>query len=154
MMPESPHRRLSHGFSHKGNHVGIIDYDLLLYTALMADLYNLASHYWEGETISLHASQVDGDIFATFPIPFIRSNGTNTWDYVMDVANMLVDRKVGQPSIILNTDGKEVDLAAAPRSGHYIYMQQGMCDMRKLVFAMCPLPCRCSQSYKQVLLKA
>ena len=91
----------------------------------MADLYNLASHYWGGERISLHASHLNGDIFATFPLSFVRGNGINSWEYVITVAKMLVNQDSGQSGVIYDSADEEVDLARAPSPGHYVYSQSG-----------------------------
>lgn len=98
---------------------------VLLFQNNMADLYNLAAHYWGGDKVSLHASRLEGDVFATFPIVFIRGNGINTWEYVLNVADMLVHQDTGLPGLIQNSTGETVDLAGAPTSGHFVYKPAG-----------------------------
>lgn len=44
----------------------------------MVDLYNLASHHWGGESISLRATRETGDIFAIIPLNFLRNSGVNS----------------------------------------------------------------------------
>ena len=91
----------------------------------MADLYNLASHYWGGDRVSFHSSQSSGDIFATFPLPFLRDNGINTWVYVLNVANMLVNQNSEQSGVIQHPSGEEAHLEEAPSPGHYVYRLAG-----------------------------
>lgn len=57
----------------------------------MADLYNLSPHSWGGNVISLHADASIGDMFATVPLNFLRGSGLNSWEYVIDLAGLLVD---------------------------------------------------------------
>ena len=89
----------------------------------MADLYNLASHYWGGDVISLHAFSATGDIFATIPVNFLRGNGVNTWDYILDLANMLVEPDPNGPGTIETSSGSTVSFVAAPSPGDYVYKQ-------------------------------
>ena len=99
----------------------------------MSDLYDLSSHYWGGDRISLHSLQQSGDIFATFPPPFLRDNGINTWEYVLNVANMLVNQDSDQSGSIQYASGEEVDLAAAPSSGHYVYRLTGTSELNTCI---------------------
>ena len=87
----------------------------------MADLYNLSAHYWGGDVISLHALTATGDIFATIPLNFLRGNSLNTWEYILDLANMLVDPVPDCPGAIETCVGEAVTLAEAPSAGHYIF---------------------------------
>ena len=91
----------------------------------MADLYNLSSHYWEGDAVALHASTATGDIFATIPLSFLSSNGVNTWKYVLNLANMLVDRVPNCPGAIETFGGDVVSLEAAPAAGDYVFKHSG-----------------------------
>jgi hypothetical protein len=96
----------------------------------MADLYNLASHYWGGEVISLRATTETGDIFATIPLNFLRDSGVNTWKYVLDLASMLVNRPPGSLSFIELTKGGTVDISTEPSAGEYVYGHTGKNHIR------------------------
>ena len=87
----------------------------------MADLYNLSSHYWGADVISLHALTATGDIFATIPLNFLHGNSINTWEYILDLAQMLVDPVEDCPGAIETLAGEAVTLAAAPSAGHYVF---------------------------------
>jgi hypothetical protein len=91
----------------------------------MAGLYNLSSHYWGGDSISLHASSATGDIFATIPLNFLHGNSVNTWEYVLALANMLVDPVHDCPGTIETIGGDAVTLAATPSAGEYVFKQSG-----------------------------
>ena len=97
-----------------------------LLTALgMADLYNLSAHYWSGSVISLHALTITGDVFATIPINFLAGNNVNSWDYIINLANMLVDSEQNCPGAIQTGYGETVDPATVPSAGDYVYSQLG-----------------------------
>ncbi len=91
----------------------------------MADLYNLSSHYWAGNVISLHAATASGDVFATVPLNFVVGNGVNTWEYILDLAEMLVEPVTDCPGSIETVDGDAVHLAAEPCAGDYVFTHRG-----------------------------
>ncbi len=102
----------------------------------MADLYNLSAHYWGGSVISLHAFTITGDIFATIPLNFLHSNSVTSWDYILDLANMLVDPVPNCPGIIETGDGGIVDYATAPSAGEFVYRQPGMQSQSDSLFTL------------------
>jgi len=91
----------------------------------MADLYNLSSHYWAGNVISLHAATASGHVFATVPLNFVVGNGVNTWEYILDLAEMLVEPVTDCPGSIETVDGDAVHLAAEPCAGDYVFTHRG-----------------------------
>ena len=101
----------------------------------MVDLYNLSSRYWGGDVVSLHASTIAGDVFATIPLTFVNTGKVNTWEYILHLANMLVDPVPHSTCEILTKEGERVELLDAPEAGDYIYRQSGMwssnCDQLK-----------------------
>ena len=90
----------------------------------MANLYNLATHYWGSDSITLRASST-GDIFATIPMEFLRHSGTNTWSYVSQLANMLVNTDVNVFGVIQMTDGEALDYSSEPCAGEFVYTYPG-----------------------------
>jgi len=104
---------------------------LLLQLHKMATTYNLTSHYWPGDVISLRALKLSGDIFATFPLPFLQDSGTNTWRYIHQLAGMLVSSVPGDASRIQDTNGAEIDLDAVPSAGVYVFVFSRMISRRK-----------------------
>jgi len=103
----------------------------------MADLYNLASHYWGGDSISLRASTQTGDIFATIPVEFLRGSGMNTWFYVSVLANMLVNPEPNCSGVIQMTGGDALDYSSEPCAGEYVYTYPGKCRFSSIsVFSL------------------
>lgn len=88
----------------------------------MAGLYNLSSHYWEGDIISLRVLAPSGDVFATIPLLFLQSSGTDTWRYIQQLAGMLVSSVPRSDSRLLDIDGNEIDSSTVPRAGEYVYL--------------------------------
>ena len=91
----------------------------------MSDLYNLSSHYWGGEMVSLHALSMTGDVFATIPVKFLTTSGVNTWEYILGLANTLVDSVIQSKCEILTREGVKVELRDAPCAGDYVYRPSG-----------------------------
>lgn len=84
----------------------------------MAGLYNLSSYYWGDDVISLRALTVSGDVFATIPLLFLQSSGTNTWRYIDQFAAMLVSSVPSSHSRLLDQDGHAIGPTAVP----YVYV--------------------------------
>jgi hypothetical protein len=90
----------------------------------MPRVYKTAARSWRGSTIAIHDATT-GDIFATVPLNFVQDSGVNTWEYVLDLVNMLVDPVPDCSGLITTTSGDEVDLASAPSAGDYVFKQSG-----------------------------
>jgi len=88
----------------------------------MATLYNLSSHYWGSDVISLKALEPSGDVFATLPLQFLQTNGTNTWRYIHQLAGMLVSSVPRSDARLLDLNGNEIDLSTVPSAGEYVYV--------------------------------
>lgn len=93
----------------------------------MSALYILSSDYYtECGHIHIHDSSLNGIVFAKVPLEFVRKGGLDTWDFVLDIVNMLVDPIPNCPGMIKTANGVAVDLTANPLEGHYIYVQTGV----------------------------
>ena len=77
----------------------------------MSDLYNLSSHYWDGDVLYLHANTVEGDVFVTIPSNFLRIWGVNTWEYILRLVNMLVTTVAHSACEIYTKEARSVDLS-------------------------------------------
>jgi hypothetical protein len=69
---------------------------------------------------------IDGSTIALFPVPFVETGGDNTWQYVLDVVNQLVEPAPQHPGAIKNAAGEVLNPDAAPSSGTYLFEQQGL----------------------------
>ena len=90
----------------------------------MTTLYNLSSKYWDGDSISVRSLTSTGDIFATIPIGFIVRGGVNTWQFVLDILEMLVASASGHPRSIRHLGGRVIDMTLPPVAGQYVYIFQ------------------------------
>jgi hypothetical protein len=87
--------------------------------------YQLAVHAWGTYHDAITIQSISGSTIALFPVPFIRAGGNNTWRYVLEVVNQLIEPDPNHCGV-LKVDAEEVlDLDAAPSSGVYVYVQQG-----------------------------
>ena len=92
----------------------------------MSSLYLLSSDFYDTlGHIHLHDATMQGLVFAKIPIEFVRKSGMNTWEFVSEIVEMLVDSTPGCPSVIKSASGAVVLPDAAPVEGHYLYLQQG-----------------------------
>lgn len=95
-------------------------------SAFMSSLFLLSSDFFTGSGhIKVHASTLDGLIFAKIPLDFVRKGGLDTWEFVLDLVNMLVDPAPHAGVILKDSDGVSVDLSDSPTEGHYIYVHDG-----------------------------
>ncbi|KAL0240172.1 hypothetical protein I308_106720 [Cryptococcus tetragattii IND107] len=87
--------------------------------------YQLAVHAWNTyhDTVAIQSNT--GLAIAFFPVPFIRNRGDNTWRYVLQVVNQLVESHAPHIGVIKNLEGEVLDSEAAPLSGTYLYEQTG-----------------------------
>ena len=93
----------------------------------MSTLFLLSSDYYdECGHIRIHDSSLNGIVFAKVPVEFIRKGGLDSWDFVLDIVNMLVDPTPNCPGMIKTASGVAIDLTARPTEGHYIYVQTGL----------------------------
>lgn len=58
---------------------------MLALLLLSSDYYDRFGH------IYIHEKSLAGLIFAKVPIEFVRNGGLDTWKFVLDIINMLVD---------------------------------------------------------------
>ena len=70
---------------------------------------------------------VSGTTIAQIPISFLRSCGHNTWLYVLDVVNLLVEQDVDHPGHVYDSEVQAVDIDSVPVGGTFRYLQQGVC---------------------------
>jgi hypothetical protein len=88
--------------------------------------YPLATRSWAQEDpSSIELRLPSGKIIASFPIAFVRDGGSNTWEFVLSVVDLLVERDPELPSIITDLDGAAVTLHDAPSAGSFLYRQLG-----------------------------
>jgi hypothetical protein len=86
--------------------------------------YELAVDSWV-DTKSIDILSLSDSRIATFPLAFVQRGGDNSWQYVLNVVQQLVDQIPDRPGIITDADGVPLNLADAPSSGLYRYMQPG-----------------------------
>jgi hypothetical protein len=91
----------------------------------MSSVFFPLSDCWGGGIVFIHDSSPTGSLVAKIPLDFLRKSGVNTWDFVLDIVNMLVDPVPNCPGMIESTEGDAVDLAAAPSEGQYVFKQAG-----------------------------
>jgi hypothetical protein len=99
--------------------------------------YELAVDSW-ADTDSIEILSSTDSRIASFPLAFIQRGGNNTWQYVLDVVNQLVDLVPDRPGVITDAGDVPVNLADAPLSGLYRYQQLGASPGHGL-FATCIL---------------
>lgn len=93
----------------------------------MSSLFLLSSDFFtDCGHIKVHASTLDGLVFAKIPLEFVRKGGLDTWGFVLDLVNMLVDPVPHAGGMLRHADGEMVDLSGSPSEGHYVYVQDGM----------------------------
>jgi hypothetical protein len=86
--------------------------------------YELAVDSWATSDRVLIRSPANDDI-GSFPLPFLRKGGDNTWAYIMGVIGELVDRPSNEVWRIEDENGKEMAGAEAPDAGVYTLTRQG-----------------------------
>lgn len=91
----------------------------------MERTYQLAVHAWNTYHDAITIRSIDGSTIALFPVPFIRTGGNNTWRFVLEVVNQLIDPDPRHPGVLKDDAGGVLDLEAAPLSGVYLYARQG-----------------------------
>jgi hypothetical protein len=80
--------------------------------------YPLAQYSWDDPSVLYVFSRPPArQLIATFPISFIQKGGDNTWSYVLDVVNQLVqDQNQG---IIKSENDVQVELDDEPVAGTF-----------------------------------
>ena len=92
----------------------------------MSSLFLLSSNFYtKSGLIHVHASTLDGLVFAKIPLDFVRKGGLDTWSFVLNIVNMLVDPIPQCLGTIKNAGGGSLNMSESPIEGHYIYVQDG-----------------------------
>lgn len=94
--------------------------------------YPLAAVSWTAlkPMQALSITTDDDRLIAYFPIKFIREGDVNTWRYVIQVVEMLVDRDPQFSSVIVDTEGTAMIFEEAPVPGTFMYRQPGETSSR------------------------
>lgn len=88
--------------------------------------YPLAKTSWRVRPSALVTIVTDDSRrIATFPLQFITDGGINTWRYVIEVVEMLVDHDPQLPSLISDANGVAMLPHNAPTAGEFVYTQPG-----------------------------
>ena len=94
--------------------------------------YELATARWRRTSTVQIISLFDSEI-ADFPLSFLASCGVNSWQYILDVVDELVDPVPGHPGgIFIVNDGEDeesevqVALGEMPSAGIYRFKQLGV----------------------------
>jgi hypothetical protein len=84
--------------------------------------YELAIRRWRRggniEILSIHDTQI-----AVFPLEFVAKGEDNTWQFVLDVVQQLVEPLPDHPATIFTDDGEPVNLVESPSAGIFRYKQ-------------------------------
>jgi hypothetical protein len=65
------------------------------------------------------------NLIASFPCDFVRAGGDNTWQYILDMVDSVIDPEPGHPGIIRDSSGLPVDLEAPPTGGDFWFEHSG-----------------------------
>lgn len=88
--------------------------------------YKLAIEGWaESERIVIRNRMTSPSVIASFPLDFVWAGGDNTWQYILDMVENVVDPEPGHPGIITDSAGLEVDLEASPTCGDFWFKHSG-----------------------------
>jgi hypothetical protein len=87
--------------------------------------YERAVDSW-GSYESVVLRSRDGTIVASFPLPFIQRGGNNTWGYILDVVDRLVNTDPNHPWAVRDHEDQVVDPTQPPRGGLYLFDLLGM----------------------------
>jgi hypothetical protein len=86
--------------------------------------YELAVDSWAAsDRVLIRSPSLDH--VGSFPLPFLRKGGDNTWAYIMGVIGELVDRSSDEVWRIEDENGREMAGAEAPDAGVYTLTRQG-----------------------------
>jgi hypothetical protein len=88
--------------------------------------YKLAIDGWpESERIVIRNGTSSPTVIASFPLDFVRRGGDNTWQYVLDMVENVVDPEPGHPGVIRDSTGLPVNPEASPISGDFWFEHSG-----------------------------
>jgi hypothetical protein len=80
---------------------------------------------WESRESVVVRSR-DSTIVASFPLSFIQRGGDNTWGYVLEVVDQLVNTDATHPWTIRDHEDQVVDRRQPPRAGIFWFDLLGM----------------------------
>lgn len=88
--------------------------------------YPLAVHSWNpGSVPLLVRCQRTNELVASFPLEFVKRSGNDSWRYILDVVNQLVEPSPGHKPIIRDGAGVAVELSMSTAEGVYWFEQSG-----------------------------
>jgi hypothetical protein len=88
--------------------------------------YKLAIDGWpESERIVIRNGTTSPSVIASFPLDFVRRGGDNTWQYILDMVENVVDPEPGHPATIRDSTGLPVNPDAPPISGEFWFEHSG-----------------------------
>jgi hypothetical protein len=88
--------------------------------------YKLAIDGWpESERIVIRNGTTSPTVIASFPLDFVQRGGNNTWQYILDMVETVVDPEPGYPGIICDSTGLPVNPEASPVSGDFWFEHSG-----------------------------
>ena len=96
----------------------------LTYSVMPEPTGALAVHRWR-RTEKIIIQTIHDTEIAVFPLSFIQGCSDNTWQYVLDVVNMLVVPDFERPGVIRAEDGVPVILSRPPSAGKFLFEQPG-----------------------------
>ena len=70
-------------------------------------------------------------VIGLFPVPFLRTGGDNSWEYVSRVLRELIDLPELEAHIIVDRDGLRMREGASPLPGEYTLVPAGRCGLRR-----------------------
>ena len=89
--------------------------------------YPLAAKSWaQTGTPSLEIKFASGKRIASFPLAFIKDGGDNTWRYVLEVVDLVVDQSHDLSGVITDLKGAVLDLDDVPCAGTFTYKHLGL----------------------------
>jgi hypothetical protein len=93
---------------------------------MLQQTYLLTVHSWKtsSEPILIRCSRTE-ELIASFPLEFVQRSGDDSWQYVLDVVNQLVELSPGHPPTIRDSAGVPVQMAEHVSGGIYWYEQAG-----------------------------
>ena len=86
--------------------------------------YEISATRWRrSKTITI--SSLNDTRLAVFPLPFVQSCGDNTWQYVLNVVEQLVERQPQLSGMIFTDKDEPVNLEEPPFGGVFRYKLLG-----------------------------
>jgi hypothetical protein len=89
--------------------------------------YPLALDLWD-DTSAIIIRSISGTRIATFPLEFVQRGGDNTWGFVLQVVQELVESDTGSLGVLKDTDGMSLDPSEAPWAGTFRFENIGQCS--------------------------